>query len=386
MFSKLIQTLIILCAVITGVATIKIRSATACSCVSGRPFIEQVTNAAAIFSGKVIDEGTLLTETESNGRIEAYKVQVAQVWKGPRTVTITVARGNSNCSYRLLVGQEYLIFAYEYENQLYAGGLCSYTQPLETAWRTRELLNQIYESKPVMDISAPAQLTVHGPTGYSIRSNLIRVRYTYEKIQLEERLSDEKQQIIKDILISQGLTQQMLSSSRYSSSHNQILFAISEEHWPDGDVNSLLNMLIEIQHALEDSSLNLPIDSLEAMFTVDDCTRLIVRSKRYALTQIQQQAEVLTGLTGSTLGKVISIVDSSTRTDSANQQSHLCRADREWHKLPLQADLQTVMLVDGPLRLSVTFEVQPLDKTIVDTESSINLLPFNSPLASPDSP
>ncbi len=122
--------------IIVSMLTIETESAYACSCAPPGPLDEDLTTAAAVFTGKVVG---LAESTGGFGPISSadpIKVtfQVYTVWKGSvsQTTTITTARSGASCGYTFEKGGEYIVYAHGPENNL-SVSLCSRTQPLATA-------------------------------------------------------------------------------------------------------------------------------------------------------------------------------------------------------------------------------------------------------------
>jgi hypothetical protein len=110
-------------------------TAYACSCALPGPPDEELANAAAVFSGRVVS----IVKPINFGSISSadpieVTFQVQEVWKGSvsLTTTITTSRSGASCGYTFQKGNEYIVYAYGSENNL-SVSLCSRTQPLEAA-------------------------------------------------------------------------------------------------------------------------------------------------------------------------------------------------------------------------------------------------------------
>ena len=127
--------MLIFVVIIISTLVLETEPAYACSCVLPGPPDEELTNAAAVFSGRVID----IVKPINFGSISSadpIKVtfQVQEVWKGSvsLTTTITTARSGASCGYIFKKGSEYIVYADGSENNL-SVSMCSRTQPLDAA-------------------------------------------------------------------------------------------------------------------------------------------------------------------------------------------------------------------------------------------------------------
>jgi len=128
--------ILLLLVIITSMLTIETGPAYACSCAPPGPPDEELSNAAAVFTGKVI---SLAKPKGGFGPVSSadpieVTFQVDKVWKGSvsQTTTITTARSGASCGYTFEKGSEYIVYAHGQENNL-SVSLCSRTQPLDTA-------------------------------------------------------------------------------------------------------------------------------------------------------------------------------------------------------------------------------------------------------------
>ena len=126
----------LLLVIIVSMLTIETESAYACSCAPPGPIDEELTNAAAVFSGKVVNLAKPIGGFGPISSADPIKVtfQVYKVWKGSvsQTTSITTARSGASCGYTFEKGGEYIVYAHGPENNL-SVSLCSRTQPLDTA-------------------------------------------------------------------------------------------------------------------------------------------------------------------------------------------------------------------------------------------------------------
>ncbi len=128
--------ILLLLFIIASMLTIETGSAYACSCAPPGPPDEELINAAAVFTGKVVGLAKPKGGLGPISSADPIKVtfQVDQVWKGSvsQTTTITTARSGASCGYTFEKGGEYIVYAHGQENNL-SVSLCSRTQPLDTA-------------------------------------------------------------------------------------------------------------------------------------------------------------------------------------------------------------------------------------------------------------
>jgi hypothetical protein len=134
--------ILILIVIIVSMLALETDTAYACSCVLPGPPDEELANATAVFTGKVVS----LSKPVDFGPISSadpIKVtfQVYEVWKGSvsLTTTITTSRSSASCGYPFQKGGEYIVYAYGSENNL-SVSLCSRTQPLDAAKIDLEVL------------------------------------------------------------------------------------------------------------------------------------------------------------------------------------------------------------------------------------------------------
>jgi len=122
--------------IIISMLTIETESAYACSCAPPGPLNEELTTAAAVFTGKVVGTVEPIDGFGPISSADPIKVtfQVYKVWKGSvsQTTNITTARSGSSCGYTFEKGIEYIVYAHGSENNL-SVSLCSRTQPLASA-------------------------------------------------------------------------------------------------------------------------------------------------------------------------------------------------------------------------------------------------------------
>ena len=122
--------------IIVSMLVIGTESAYACSCALPGPLDEELINASAVFTGKVVKLAEPIGGIGPISSADPIKVtfQVYTVWKGSvsQMTTITTARSGASCGYTFEKGGEYIVYADGSENSL-SVSLCSRTQPFDTA-------------------------------------------------------------------------------------------------------------------------------------------------------------------------------------------------------------------------------------------------------------
>ncbi|HEX2254068.1 MAG TPA: hypothetical protein VHQ65_12430 [Thermoanaerobaculia bacterium] len=114
--------------------------AAACSCMEPGPPAQELENADAVFTGRVV---ALEPFTEGFRKVRVT-FDLIDVWKGLAEgdrVTLTTAADTATCGYPFEEGGSYLVYAYGEEDALTAT-LCSRTRPLRQAEEDREALGE----------------------------------------------------------------------------------------------------------------------------------------------------------------------------------------------------------------------------------------------------
>ena len=125
----------------------------ACSCMM--PDIDrQIETSSAIFTGRVIDADRLNAAPLSQPDLVRVVFSLERAYKGDLSGTATVytAANAAACGVNFLVGERYLVFAYESEGTLRTG-LCNMTQPVEGASDVLRQLSQRRTSPEVINQS-----------------------------------------------------------------------------------------------------------------------------------------------------------------------------------------------------------------------------------------
>lgn len=112
------------------------RTAGACSCGTVTPR-EALLGCDAVFAGRVVavDPGDVMLDITSSRDVLHVRVEVSATWKGPRSpvLTIRTAGDEAVCGVSFVLGEEYLIYAWEAGETLLATNLCSRTGLLAMA-------------------------------------------------------------------------------------------------------------------------------------------------------------------------------------------------------------------------------------------------------------
>lgn len=149
-----ISKLMLVVLILAGLFAASPQKAYACSCIPPRPPLEAMAESDAVFSGKVVrmeaEEGPIVSSADP------VKVvfEVSRVWKGSEdgALALSTARDSASCGYDFMVGEEYLVYAYNSEAGL-STGLCTRTMPLSAAGEDLAALGEGMVPAPV---AAPA--------------------------------------------------------------------------------------------------------------------------------------------------------------------------------------------------------------------------------------
>lgn len=132
--------------VVTVILCLGTRHSMACSCRKNPPPQQALAEAAAVFSGRVV-----AASLAENGELYKPVLHVKDVWKGKvyERVELRTYWRCCVCGFDLEVGQDYLVYAYENEGQLWVS-ICSRTVLLEKAATDLSALGQ-----PLRSYGAP---------------------------------------------------------------------------------------------------------------------------------------------------------------------------------------------------------------------------------------
>lgn len=156
--------------VFAALSTTQVQPAYACSCVMPGTPQEEMVNAEAVFSGKVL-------EIEESGYGYDVTLQVLEAWKGVDETTIQVhtGMGGGDCGFNFEEGREYVVYtsSSEGEFEVYS---CSLTGLLADS--DTESLGEgvvISESAPEQNFKAiyggAALVILLAAIAYAIKSN-----------------------------------------------------------------------------------------------------------------------------------------------------------------------------------------------------------------------
>ena len=150
--NKIVFLLLILTTLIIAISP---SPAHACSCVYPSPSSQESLEASdAVFLGKVTNSEVIPRgEEEFRGDDDVMVTfDVSKVWKGPasQTLVVVTALEGSLCGLgrTFMIGEEYLIYAFEEGSELWAG-LCSRTTHISNAQEDLAELNQLGGRPPV---------------------------------------------------------------------------------------------------------------------------------------------------------------------------------------------------------------------------------------------
>lgn len=143
-------------------------AAHACSCPLPPPPGEAMESAEEVFRGEVLD----ITRPDYGGDV-TVQFAVSEAWKGVdhQEIEIATPPSSASCGFAFEVGQEYLVYTYEYQKSGDSGpetgtGLCHRTAALADAGEDLDVLG---EGSPGEDLSpADAGETGDDDEGYEL--------------------------------------------------------------------------------------------------------------------------------------------------------------------------------------------------------------------------
>jgi hypothetical protein len=127
---------------------IAVRSASfACSCVPPKNALQELEQAAAVFTGKLVELVKHGPEAGLFARVEAV-IAVERTWKGvdKKTVSVFTSSHSASCGYGFKEGREYLVYAFQDAEGRLTTTICSRTRQVKDA---AEDLKELGEGKPV---------------------------------------------------------------------------------------------------------------------------------------------------------------------------------------------------------------------------------------------
>lgn len=361
------------------------RRLAACSCPAGLPMLDAIAGATAIFSGKVDQVSwTPAPSVSTAGRV-AVTVDVLQVWKGPSSERLIVNMADV-CSFPFAEDKEYLIFANEQDGELHTS-LCSRNQALDLASREIGTLDALFGPGSPARSSAPGAVTVTAHGTYAAFSDRLEVRLLFKEEQ-ETPLSARAQESLEDLLLAKGLTAEMLFLNYAYADATGYSFAVNEAHMPNGDVDAMLDLLVEVEEALQEES-DPAIAGIEVRFALQDCTEAAFRARANALGAARMQAELLAALAGGARGEVVGLAEEAP-VSVPRATANFCDAVQgRWHAIPLRVDSENLRQLEWQATLTVTYAVEA--RTVERPAPPTSPLPtpattFISPLPTPSAP
>jgi hypothetical protein len=142
MISRLSKPFFILFILVGLLGTIY-QPAMACSCIIPGPPQQEMENASAVFTGRVVNVRAPGGAVISSADPVLVAFEVTRIWKGPleAQIALTTARDSASCGFEFQQGQEYIVYAYEDESGL-ATNLCTRTALLEAAGEDLQALGE----------------------------------------------------------------------------------------------------------------------------------------------------------------------------------------------------------------------------------------------------
>ena len=344
---KLMLRVLLSLLLLPALLTFDIARVAACSCVVDVPFITRVTDTDAIFTGKVM---------ASAEGASGIPIMVTKSWKGVNQPTVTIAVGNSSCSFFFETDKEYLIFATEVGSQLRTG-LCNGNQPLETAGKTVVLLDTLLPPSPLLALHPAATITVHGENTYLGETDQLSVRFVRDDDSVVEVYQEQQRTQLQDTLRVNKVPASLLDSL-YSDGRDFYL-TFTREQFTDDELALLLEQLTKNEAKIIQES-QLPLRRIEVMAGLSDCTLPVASAQRNALWDAKARADLLAGLVGGRTDSIVAVMEE--RVNGALRGSYVCDVLRwrQWHELPLATDLSAMMQITVPVSVQVTFGVKPL--------------------------
>lgn len=371
---------------LTLLMTLDTSRASACSCAAGLPLIDQITNASAIFSGKVtqfsfedgpplsLGPGIPAVET----RVQRAHVEVSQVWKewAGQPFSVNAAVDSGPCAYTFQVDTEYLIYAQEYSDHLFVT-FCSNTKPLEMAGSEIAALNNLYRPIPLNRLSPDATVTVTGHGVSYATADQLEVHMFIDEEWQDNTPIEEAQKQVVDWLKTHGAGE-MLASGRYSLLQDGFYLTVRQNELSTGDLGTALALLSNIESARQQEG-EAGIEHMEVKFSLQDCSQAAVDARSSALFKARNRAELLAIQAGGKRGALVAIVEASV-TPSPEGAGGLCYdTQTQWLSLPLESDSNTAQQIIWRASLSVTYEVD-------EARTSESPVPLATPSSAQTSP
>lgn len=359
----------------------------ACSCAGGLPLIDHITNASAIFSGRVAElspeeapASTLAPDVQLPGTlVYQTSVDINQIWKGPTGLQLSVntALDAAACGYPFQPGAEYLIYAYEHEGNLHTS-LCSNTKPLEEAGSEIAILNSLFSSVPLDRLASAATVTATGHGVYYATADQLNVRLLFREGWQGDTPVETLQQQLVDLLTAHGAAE-ILASGRYYLGQDGFYFDIQ----PEGDFGTVLEQLNNIDSSLLQASAS-EFEGMEVSFSLQDCTVAAAGARFRAMNDARTRAELLAAQAGGKRGAIVAVVEASNPPSPEGTGSLCFDTPAQWDPIPLDSELSTAQQIIWPASVSVTFALEARigeDSTlsIAPTPSTAQISPLPTP-------
>ena len=118
-------------------------AARSCTCIPPQPPPQAFAEVDAVFTGKVTAFEELESSQFPDFRLRLAHVEVIKIWKGNHSSADSVftALHSAACGYDFLVGEEYLIYAYEDQDGTLHTTICTRTAPVREAGEDLEFLD-----------------------------------------------------------------------------------------------------------------------------------------------------------------------------------------------------------------------------------------------------
>lgn len=307
------------------------------------------------------------------------------MWKGAKQPTIIVVENrNSTCTFGLELDKEYLLFATTQDGSLHIN-LCSRNQPLATAERDMALLDLLFTDLASPPLHPLTTVTVEGTSAYSTQADQLSVWFVMAEPPADQSdaavwaVLEQQKALLDELLRAEPGLAPLLDQASLSTNGRDFYLTRKRDALPDDKLLTLLEHLTAFETTLIKDA-RLPIIGIEVMFALEDCTLPLVTAQRSALWSARDRAGLLAVVMGRAVDTVQSIVE-ETIDDLSPDGGDVCQALRwrQWHELPLTSNLSTLLNIDVPVKVRVTFGLKPA----IGQETPTVAPTFVSPLPTP---